>query len=241
MDANRSAAIAEGLAVKRIHEVMQVVRATRLFLVVLLLLSGCSLPRIVVLHDPLSPQEHNDLGRIYESQKKFDEAAQQYHAALERDPNFVPSLLLLGDLSYRTKKYSEAEAAYRRAMKLQPENGDIYNNLCWVYIDQKINPEAAEDLIRKAMSLTPDHRAYYLDTLGVILLRSGKTAESIAAFNQAVQLLPQDAPIYLAEAYAHLAEAYTAAGNLTEAHNAEEASERYRTMQGPSSDNHQEK
>ncbi len=226
---------------KRIDDVIHVVRATRLFLAVFLLLSGCSLPRIIVLHDPLSPEEHNDLGRIYESQKKFDEAAQQYHAALERDPNFVPSLLLLGDLSYRIKKYSEAEASYKKAIKLQPENGDIYNNLCWVYIDQKINLEAAEDLIRKALSLTPDHRAYYLDTLGVILLRSGKTSESIEAFNQAVQLLPQDAPVYLAEAYAHLAEAYTAAGNITEAHNAEEVSEKYRTMQGPASDNQQEK
>jgi tetratricopeptide (TPR) repeat protein len=207
-------------------------------LVVILFLYGCSLPRIIILHDPLSPEEHNNLGRIYESQKKFDQALQQYQAALNRNQNFVPSLLLLGDLSYRLKKYSEAESAYKKAIKLEPENGDIYNNLCWVYIDQKINMETAADLIHKALSLTPEHRPHYLDTLGVILLRSGKTAESIAALNQAVDLLSKDVPAYLAEAYGHLAEAYTVAGNMMEAHDAEQAAAKYRITQEPSSGNY---
>jgi Tfp pilus assembly protein PilF len=218
--------------VKQEHEFIFFSRAAILCLAVILSLAGCSLPKIIVLHDPLSPEEHNNLGRIYESQTKFDQAVQQYHAALKKDPNFVPSLLLLGDLSYRLKKYSEAESAYKKAIKLQPENGNIYNNLCWVYIDQKINLETAAELIQKALSLTPEHhRPYYLDTLGVILLRSGKTAESIAALKHAVELLPKDVPAYLAEAYTHLAEAYTAAGNMIEAHEAEQAAEKYRITQ----------
>jgi Tfp pilus assembly protein PilF len=139
--------------------------------------------------------------------------------------------LLLGDLSYGLKKYSEAESAYKKAIKLQAENGDIYNNLCWVYIDQKIHLETAAELIQKALSLTPEHRPYYLDTLGVILLRSGKTAESIAALEHAVELLPKDVPAHLAETYTHLAEAYTAAGNMIEAHEAEQAAEKYRITQ----------
>ncbi|MGE5751291.1 MAG: tetratricopeptide repeat protein [Nitrospirota bacterium] len=194
----------------------------------ILFIHGCSLPKIIILHDPLSPEEHNNLGRIYESQQQFDQAMQQYHAALKKDQNFVPSLLLLGDLSYRLKKYAEAESAYKKAIKLQPENGDIYNNLCWVYIDQKINMETATDLVQKAMSVTPEHRPYYLDTLGVILLKSGKPVESIAALKQAVDLISKDTPEYLSEAYAHLAEAYTAAGNMTAAHDAEQAAEKYR-------------
>jgi tetratricopeptide (TPR) repeat protein len=215
--------------VKQEHEFFS--RAAILCLAVILFLTGCSLPKIIILHDPLSPEEHNNLGRIYESQKKFEQAMQQYHAALKKDPNFVPSLLLLGDLSYRLKKYSEAESAYKKAIELQPENGDIYNSLCWVYIDQQINLETAAELIQKALSLTPDHRPYYLDTLGVILLRFGKTAESIAALKHAVELLPKDVPAHLAEAYTHLAEAYTAAGNMIEAQEAEQAAEKYRITQ----------
>src|SRR5208283_1015707 len=101
-----------------------------LMLVLLLVCSGCSFPRIIIINDPLSAGEHEKLGKIYESHAEYDLAAQQYRQALEKDPQMVSSLLLLGDLSYRTKQYSEAESAYRKAIKLQGGNGDIYNNLC---------------------------------------------------------------------------------------------------------------
>ncbi len=204
---------------------------TRLFTVVFvaaLFLFGCSLPKIIILHDPLTPEEHNNLGRIYESQGKPDLAAQQYREALAKDGKFVPSLLLLGDLSYRTKNYAEAEAVYKRALRLQPENGDIYNNLCWVYLDQQSGIEKAEDLIKTAIRVTPEHRAYYADTQGVILLRLGRVAESITALKEAVALLPTDNSSYLAESYEHLAEAYRAAGDTAQAEEAEKAAGNYR-------------
>jgi len=214
--------------VKRVLGFVFAAWVATLYLSALLFIHGCSLPKIIILHDPLSPEEHNNLGRIYESQQQFDQAMEQYHAALKKDQSFVPSLLLLGDLSYRLKKYAEAESAYKKAIKLQPGNGDIYNNLCWVYIDQQINMDIAADLVQKAMELTPAHRSYYLDTLGVILLKSGKPAESIDALKQAVDLISEDTPEYLSEAYTHLAEAYTATGNLTAARDAEQAAIKYR-------------
>lgn len=192
-----------------------------------LFFSGCSLPKIIILNDPLSAEEHNNLGRIYESQGKFDLAAQQYREALAKDGKYVASLLLLGDLSYRTKNYSEAESVYKKAVHLQPGNGDIYNNLCWVYLEQHAGIEKAEDLIRTAMRVTPEHRAYYADTQGVILLRLGRVAESITALKEAVALLPADNAAYLAESYLHLAEAYRAAGDTANAAEAEKSAEKY--------------
>ena len=192
-------------------------------------LCACSLPRIIILNDPLSPEEHNKLGGIYESQGKFDLAAQQYREALKKEPKSVSSLLLLGDLSFRAGNYSEAEASYKKAIKLQPGNGDIYNNLCWVYLEQRAGIEKAEDLIRKALDVTPEHRAYYLDTWGVVLLRQGRTAESITALSESVELLPKDNAALLAEAYGHLAEAYHAAGDTARALDAEQTSGKYRT------------
>lgn len=194
----------------------------------LLFLYGCSLPRIIILNDPLSAEEHNNLGRIYESQGKFDLAARQYRSALKQDSKSLPSLLLLGDLSFRTKNYLEAESAYKKAITLQPENGDIYNNLCWVYLEQNVGIDKAEDLIKKAVLLTPEHRAYYLDTKGMVLLRLGNITESIAALNEAIKLLPRENAAYLAEAYAHLAEAYRAAGDAINAGKAEQSAEKYR-------------
>ncbi len=199
-----------------------------IFFTALLLLCGCSIPKIVVLHDPLSAEEHDNLGKIYESQGKLDLAGQQYRAAVKIDPKSAIPLLLLADLSFRTKQYSEAESSYKKAIKLQPENGDIYNNLCWVYLEQNAGIEKAEDLIRTAMAKTPQHRAYYLDTLGVVFLRQGRGPEAIAALKEAVLLLPKDNPAYLGEAYAHLAEAYRSAGDELNAREAEKEAENYR-------------
>jgi len=208
-------------------------RAAAVCLLAMIILGGCSLPRIIILNDPLSAEEHNHLGGIYEAQEKFDLAAQQYREALKKDKKSVTALLLLGDLAYRTKNYSEAESAYKKAIRLQPGNGDIYNNLCWVYLDRQNGIEKAEELINTAIKTTPEHRAYYLDTLGVVLLRLGRTAESIAAFKEAIELLPKDKGGYLTEAYLHAAEAYCLAGDAAMAGEAEQAAERYRVITSP--------
>lgn len=176
-----------------------------------LFLSGCSLPRIVVLHDPLTANEHDDLGRAYESEGKLDLAGAQYREALTKDPKHLPSLLLLGDLSYQMKNYDEATSAYAKALKLDPRNADARNNLAWVYIQTGKKLDRAKELVTEALELNPGRRPYYLDTLGVVLLKTGKTAEAIAALRESVETLPKDRPELLAEAEGHLADACRAA------------------------------
>jgi len=197
----------------------------------LLILAGCSLPRIIVLNDPLSVEEHIKLGKIYESQQKDDLAEQQYLDALHKDQNSLSALLLLGDLSFRIKKYSEAETAYRKALRLQPGNGDIYNNLCWVFLNRNDNIEEAQELISRALSLTPEHRAFYLDTQGVIFLRLGKVPKAIIALEEAVALLPKDNATYLVETYVHLSDAYRSSGDMNKARKAEQSADKYRAQQ----------
>jgi Tfp pilus assembly protein PilF len=197
----------------------------------LLVLAGCSLPRIIVLNDPLSVDEHINLGKIYESQQKDDLAEQQYLDALHKDQNNLSALLLLGDLSFRIKKYSEAETAYRKAVRLQPENGDIYNNLCWVFLNRNDHIEEAQELISRALSLTPEHRAFYLDTQGVIFLRLGKISEAIITLEEAVALLPTDNATYLVETYVHLSDAYRSSGDMNKAREAEQSADKYRVQQ----------
>ncbi len=199
-------------------------RATTAILatVMLLFCGACSLPKIIILNDPLSADEHIKLGSIYETQGKADLAMQQYEAAVKRDPKSVTAYLLLGDLSFKIGKYNDAESAYAKAIKLQPDNGDIYNNLCWVYLKQDRKINKAEELIQTAMTMKPEHRGYYLDTLGVILLRLNRVPESISALRQASMLIPTDQLENLAEVYTHLAEAYRKGGDEVRAKEAEE-------------------
>lgn len=193
-----------------------------------LLFFGCSLPRIIILHDPLTTEEHDNLGRIYESEGKFDLATEQYREALKKDPQHVASLLLLGDLSYRMKDYADAESAYTKAIKLDAHNADVRNNLAWVYIQTGTRLDKAKELTTEALALNPGRRPYYLDTLGVVLLKLGNVSEATTVLKESVDTLPKDSPELLAEAEGHLADAYKAAGDETKYN---EALKRQRELQ----------
>lgn len=193
-----------------------------------LLLSGCSLPKIVVLHDPLSADEHVRLGGIYDSQGKVELARDQYRAAVRQDKKHGRAWTLLGDSAYRLKEYAEAEKAYGKALELDPESGDLHNNLAWVYVQQDKKLSKAQDMVMKALELFPDHRPYYLDTLGVIQLKLGKVRDAIASLLGSTETIPRDQPDLLAEAYEHLADAYRAAGDVHAADNALERQRRLR-------------
>lgn len=189
-------------------------------LLLALLLSGCSLPKIIVLHDPLSADEHVRLGGIYDAQGKTELARDQYQAAVRQDAKHGKAWALLGDTAVRLKDYPGSAKAYQKALRLDPQNGDLHNNLAWVYILQGEDLEEARDLVTKALQLMPAHRPYYLDTLGVVLLKLGKVQEAVTILKESVDTLPRDRQDLLAEAYQHLADAYRAAGDIPAADNA---------------------
>jgi len=43
-----------------------------------LIITGCSMPSIAVLHDPLTPQEHLQLGLSYEKKGLIEDAIKHY-------------------------------------------------------------------------------------------------------------------------------------------------------------------
>ena len=189
-------------------------------LLLALLFSGCSLPKIIVLHDPLSADEHVRLGGIYDAQGKTELARDQYRAAVGQDAKHSKAWALLADASVLLKDYPGSVKAYKKALKLDPQNGDLHNNLAWVYVLQDDNLEEAHGLAAKALLLEPSHRPYYLDTLGIVLLKLGKVQEAVTALKEAVDTIPVDQPDLLAESYQHLADAYRAAGDIPSADSA---------------------
>jgi Tfp pilus assembly protein PilF len=193
----------------------------------LLLGSGCSLPRIIVLHDPLSADEHVRLGTVYEAQGKTELARAQFREASRLDRKSRTAWAMLGDISFRMKDYDEAENAYEKALSLDPGSGDLHNNLALAYAMQGSHLSKAEVLARKAMELAPPHRPYYLDTLGVVLLKQGKHAEAVVELRKSVAEIPPDQPAMLAEAYLHLSDALAASGDQA---GSDEARARYQQL-----------
>ena len=130
-----------------------------------LLFAGCSLPRIIVLEDPLSPEEHLNLGVAYEKKGEWESAIKEYEAASKKLPL---AYTYLGNVYFQKNEFQVAEEYYRKAINKDPENADAYNNLAWLYFTKKEQLEEAEQLVLKAMELNPSKKDVYQDTLDQI-------------------------------------------------------------------------
>jgi tetratricopeptide (TPR) repeat protein len=125
-------------------------------------LYACSLPRIVVLNDPLSPEEHLNLGVTYEKKGELDNALKEYKEASKKLPL---AYLYMGNVYYQKKEYDKAEFHYKEAIEKDPANADAYNNLAWLYFIKRENLDEAEKLVLKALELNPSKKEIYMDTL----------------------------------------------------------------------------
>jgi len=159
---------------------------------------GCgSIPRIVFLHDPLTPQEHVKLGLSYESQHDWKAAEKEYLAALDLDPKFQPALAILGNVYAEQEQYEAAEKVYRRLLDLNPNHAMANNNLAWIYIVQGIRLSEASERIERALSADSEHRAFYLDTQALLELKLGHLEEARTASLQAESARGSDNPNFV--------------------------------------------
>jgi Tfp pilus assembly protein PilF len=165
---------------------------------ILILVSGCgSIPRIVFLHDPLTPQEHCQLALSYEVHHDWNAAIKEYEASLDLDPKFEPALAGLGNVYAQQEQYASAEKVYRRLLKLNPDHAMANNNLAWIYIAQGIHLSEASDRIEHALSVDTAHRAFYLDTKALLLLNLGQLADARAVSLQAESAEGSDDPAFI--------------------------------------------
>jgi len=90
------------------------------------------------------------------------------------------------------KEWPAAEAAYREALKLQPERASTHNSLGYALLHQK-RYEDAVAAFRRYVELAPDDANAH-DSLGEGLLAAGRTAEAEASYRRATEVDPAFAP-----------------------------------------------
>jgi tetratricopeptide (TPR) repeat protein len=140
---------------------MTILRHFSLFLLILAFF-GCSVPKIIVMEDPLTPEEHLKLGLAYEQKGEYDLAIREYESASK----FITiSYFYLGNAYLQKSEYDKAEASYRMTIRKDPGLADAYNNLAWLLYSQNKDLDEARSLALKAISLNPEGKAPYLDTL----------------------------------------------------------------------------
>lgn len=118
---------------------------------------------------------------------------------LRQEPKNSGWLLLLGDLMQEKKMERKAINAYERALKLDPLNGDVANNLAWLLLtasDSALrDPVRALTLARTAATLK--QQGYILDTLATAYWANNLKEEAILTELKALKLDPENRRYYL--------------------------------------------
>jgi tetratricopeptide (TPR) repeat protein len=127
-----------------------------------ILSSGCSFPRIIILKDPLTPDEHLNLGVAYERRGEFDQAIREYQLAAKKVPI---AFFYLGNAYFLKNDWDQAEIYFKKAIEKDAKNAAAHNNLAWLYYRREKNLEQAEALAQKALELDPSKGSIYRDTL----------------------------------------------------------------------------
>jgi len=146
-----------------------------LLLILSLISSGCaSVYSSYFTEDPLTAEEHNDLGVIYEREGKYDLAIREYKRAVSADRGLVVPLVNLGNAYFKKGELEEAERYYKKALGKDKQNIEAANNLASLYIETGENYEEGLKILLAAIDTRKSVPPYALDTLGVLYSKTGK-------------------------------------------------------------------
>ncbi|TFG89524.1 MAG: tetratricopeptide repeat protein [Gemmatimonadales bacterium] len=129
-------------------------------------MTGCA--HLVVLHDPLTASEHNDLGVAYESSGELDLAAREYRKALRLDPRQARARVNLGNIEAAAGRWGSAEKCYSRALSDSPADYDAMNNLAVALLRQGRQLDEARALAERAVAAGGERESVYRATLAEV-------------------------------------------------------------------------
>ena len=171
--------------------------------------------RAIVARDPANYAVWVTLGSVYRSTDEYAKAAEAYDAALKLvakpDRTHWTVFYFRGIANERQKKWPLAEADFRKALELAPDESSVLNYLGYSLIDKNEKLDEAIAMVKKAVELKPND-GYIVDSLGWAYFQLRDFANAVEQLERAVDLKAGD-PI-IAE---HLGDAYWRVGRTLEA------------------------
>jgi putative PEP-CTERM system TPR-repeat lipoprotein len=129
-----------------------------------------------------------------ENAGKTAEATQFAAQWMKQHPKDVTLHSFLGEQSLSKKDYRGAITHYQAALKIEPENPVLLNNLAFLLAN--LGDPAAREYAERAYGQAPFNPAV-IDTLGWALVQSGETAKGLELLRAASNLAPRNAEIRL--------------------------------------------
>ncbi len=164
---------------------------------------------------PGASQPPARLGDMLRGRQRWAEAAAAYDDAIQRVPaplgGHWPLFYARGIAHERNGNWPLAEADFRRALELSPEQPYVLNYLGYTWVERGENLAEARRMLERAVALRPQD-GNIADSLGWALFKLGDMPGAVRWLERAVELEPRNSVIN-----DHLGDAYWTAGRQREA------------------------
>ncbi|MFY2823699.1 tetratricopeptide repeat protein [Ruegeria sp. MALMAid1280] len=164
---------------------------------------------------PYLPSVHVALADLQRQQEEYAAAVASYDRAIDLTEGSTGGNWFLhyarGISHERLKNWDQAEADFRRALELNPDQPQVLNYLGYSLVERHEKLDEALDMIERAVAARPDS-GYIVDSLGWVLFRLGRYDEAVEHMERAVELMPVDPVVN-----DHLGDVYWAVGRGREA------------------------
>ena len=164
-------------------------------------------PQEVAMTDRSDPRTRararTDLSAAYYESGNFAVAIEEIRSALDADPSYAPAHNMNGLIQLAIKDNIAAEASFRRALQLAPQDPDVQHNYGWFLCQTGREQSAVEYFVRAAEHPLYQSRLKSYTTAGNCLLQSRRDNEAMDYFNRAVLLEPLYVPAVMPLARLH--------------------------------------
>ena len=155
------------------------------------------------------------LADLYRGQKNWAEAATAYGKGIEMigEPKAGDwRWFYFRGISFeRSKRWPLAEADFKKALELNPDQPQVLNYLAYTWADQGVNLEQAREMLEKATKLAA-RDGHIVDSLGWAYYRLGRYEDAERELERAILMTPAEAVVN-----EHLGDVYWKLGRKREA------------------------
>jgi tetratricopeptide (TPR) repeat protein len=139
--------------------------------------------RAAVKANPKEPDAHYGLGYLLWIQKQYPEAASEFQAELDNNPNHVQALTYLGDTQMHLKHPELAQPLLENALRLDAGQELAHLDLGIVYADAGRHEDALREMLAAAKLNPEDVNVHW--RLGRLYRAMGRNDEAKAEFDKA--------------------------------------------------------
>lgn len=155
------------------------------------------------------------LANMLRFEKRWEEANEIYNIIIdgvEKPERRHWSLFYSRAITFeRTERWDDAEADFRKALELFPDQPLVLNYLGYSWVDKGLNLDEALQMIVKAVEQRPEE-GFILDSLGWAYYQLARYPEAVVELEKAAEKMPADPLVH-----DHLGDAYWRVGRILEA------------------------